>query len=282
MPSITAIINKSLATSVVPACFKRAAVRPLLKRPGLDTEVLNNYRPVLNLPYMSKLLDKVVEHRLKDHLDINNIHDFHQSAYRNNNSTETALVKVKNDIAEALDQKHVVVFVMLDLSSAFDVIDHGIMQTRHLHSFGVTTVQSVRNVGVIMDSGMTMAKHVNAISKSCFYRIRNIGKVRQYITNDACKILVQALVTSRLDYGSALLQGLPQVLIERLQRIQNCAARLITWSRKSEHITPVLRELHWLPVKYRLRFKVNTLTYKVLKGLAPAYIKKDLTIFNKI
>ena len=123
-----------------------------------------------------------------------------------------------------------------------------------------------------MDSGLTMAKHVNAISKSCFYHIRNIGKVRQYITNDACKNLVQALVTSRLDYGSALLQGLPQVLIERLQRIQNCAAHLITRSRMSEHITPVLRELHWLPVKYRLRFKVNTLTYKVLNGLAPAYI----------
>ena len=65
-----------------------------------------------------------------------------------------------------------------------------------------------------MDSGLTMEKQVNAISKSYFYHIRNIGKVRQYITNDACKILVQALVTSRLDYGNALLQGLPQVLIE--------------------------------------------------------------------
>ena len=109
-------------------------------------------------------------------------------------------------------------------------------------------VQSMRNLGVIMDSGLTMEKQVNAISKSCFYHIRNIGKIRQYITNDACKILVQALVTSRLDYGNELLQGLPQVLIERLQRIQNCAARLITRSRKSKHITPVLCELHWLPV----------------------------------
>ena len=82
-------------------------------------------------------------------------------------------------------------------------------------------VQSIRNLGVIMDSGLTMEKQVNAISKSYFYHIRNIGKVRQYITNDACKILVQALVTSRLDHGNTLLQGLPQVLIERLQRIQN-------------------------------------------------------------
>ena len=116
---------------------------------------------------------------------------------------------------------------------------------------------SVRNLRVILDSGLTMEKQVNAISKSCFYHNRNIGKVRQYITNDACKILVQALVTSRLDYGNTLLQGLLQVLIQRLQRIQNCAAHLITRSRKSEHIT--------------FRFKVNTFTYKVLNGLAPAY-----------
>ena len=85
-------------------------------------------------------------------------------------------------------------------------------------------VQAVINLGVIMVSGLTMEKQVNAIS------IRNIGKVRQYITNDAYKILVQALVTSRLDYGNALLQGLPQGLFERLQCIQNCAARLMTRS----------------------------------------------------
>ena len=140
VPLITAITNKSLATSVVPACFKRAVVRPLPKRPGLDKEVLNNYRPVSNLPYVSKLLEKVVEHRMKDHLDINNLRDFYQSAYRNNYSTETALVKVQNDIAEALDQKRIVVLVMPDLSSAFDVIDHGIMLTRLQHSFGVNAL----------------------------------------------------------------------------------------------------------------------------------------------
>ena len=93
-----------------------------------------------------------------------------------------------------------------------------------------------------MDSALTMEKQLNAISKSCFYHIRIISKVKQYITNDVCKILDQALVTSRLDYGNALLQGLHQVLIERLPKIQNCAARLITRSRQSEHITLVLRE----------------------------------------
>ena len=70
VPLLTAIINKSLTTSVVPACFKRAVVRPLLKRPGLNNEVLNNYRSASNLLFVSKLLEKVVEHRLKDHLHI--------------------------------------------------------------------------------------------------------------------------------------------------------------------------------------------------------------------
>ena len=149
---------------------------------------------------------------------------------------------------------------------------HSILRVNDLSLRLLHAVQSVRNLGVIMDSGLTMEKQVNAISKSCFYHIRNIGKFRQYITNVACTILVQALVTSRLDYGNAPLQGLPQMVIERLQRMQNCAARLITRSRKSEHITHVLLELHWLPVKYRLHFKVNTFTYKVFNGLAPAYM----------
>ena len=77
------------------------------------------------------------EHCLKDHVDINNLNNIHQSAYRNNYSTETALAKVQNDIVVALDQKRVVVLVMLDLSSAFHVIDHGIMVKRFQHSFGM-------------------------------------------------------------------------------------------------------------------------------------------------
>ena len=131
-------------------------------------------------------------------------------------------------------------------------------------------VQSVRYLGVIMDSGLTMEKQVNVISKSCFYHIRNISKVRQYITNDACKILVQALVTSRLDYGNALLQGFPQVLIERSYTELRCSPNHQVTQERTHNA--MLREPHWLPVKYRLHFKVNTYTYKVLNGLAPTYM----------
>ena len=85
--------------------------------------------------------------------------------------------------------------------------------------------------------------------------------------------MVQGLVVSRLDYANALLIGIPQAQVERLQRLQNCAARLITCTPWRAHITAILKELHWLPAEYRPRFKILLLTYKALHGLAPAYIK---------
>ena len=79
-------------------------------------------------------------------------------------------------------------------------------------------------------------------------------------------------VTSRLDYCNALLYGLPETLLQKLQRVQNAAARLVTGTRKYEHITPVLKELHWLPIKQRIEYKILLLTFKALMGQAPEYI----------
>ena len=88
----------------------------------------------------------------------------------------------------------------------------------------------------------------------------------------ACRTLVHALVTSQLDYGNGLLYGIPQVTIQRLQRIQNCAARLVKSTRTYEHITPVLRLLHWLPVRQRTLFKLLVFTYGALNATAPNYL----------
>ena len=118
----------------------------------------------------------------------------------------------------------------------------------HVGTNTVHASKSVKNLGVHFDTSLMMEKQVNAVSKSCFYQIRNVGCIRRYVTTDACKTLVHSLVTSRLDYGNALLYGIPKSSLTRLQKVQNSAARLITRTRKREHITPVLKSLHWLPV----------------------------------
>ncbi|XP_060083129.1 uncharacterized protein LOC132562405 [Ylistrum balloti] len=141
-------------------------------------------------------------------------------------------------------------------------------------------VQAVRNLGVHFDSSLNMEKQINSIASSCYHQIRNIGGIRQFITTDACKTLVHSLVTSRLDYGNALLVGVSDTLMSRLQRVQNTAARLVTRTRKRDHITPVLYLLHWLPVRFRSQYKILMYTYKAINGTAPEYLQELVTVYR--
>ena len=419
LPIITAITNQSLMNSEVPNQFKQATVRPLLKKTGLDQEIFKNYRPVSNLPFLSKVLEKVVAKQLEDHLNTNSLHDDLQSAYRARHSTETALLRVHQDIAAALDNNSCVVLIMLDLSAAFDVIDHPILLKRLEHSFGISgsvslwfhsylsnrsqrvAVRSavsdvtslhfgvpqgsvlgprmycmfskpigdickshnmlhhgyaddtqcylvikpkdswtsvvpaleaclsdisswtrlnmlkinqdkteliiftpkhqvknfsdcklqfdgtvvhessfVKNLGAFFDKTLNMDKQANAISKSCFFHLRNIGRIRSLISVNACKTLVNSLVTSRLDYANVLLCGANRKVTDKLQRIQNTAARLITLTKKREHISPVLISLHWLPVPFRIQYKVILYSFKIRKGLAPTYLNELISEYK--
>ncbi|XP_056017485.1 cytochrome P450 3A6-like [Ostrea edulis] len=106
------------------------------------------------------------------------------------------------------------------------------------------------------------------------FSIRNIGRIRPFITEDACKTLVSSLVTSRLDYGNALFYCVNSDIVSKLQRVQNSAARLITRTKENEHITPVLVKLHWLPVHYRVQYKLIMYTFKALHGLEPVYLEE--------
>ncbi len=94
------------------------------------------------------------------------------------------------------------------------------------------------------------------------------------------KKLVHAFMTSRLDYCNALLGGCPASSINKLQIVQNAAARVLTRSRKYDHITPILQSLHWLPIKFRISYKILLLAYKALNDLAPAYLTNLLSRYN--
>ena len=413
LPTITEILNLSLSTGIVPSCIKHAIVRPLLKKKHLDHDNFKNYRPVSNLPFISKVLEKIVVNRLLLHMEKHNLHETMQSAYKQQHSTETALIRVQNDILTNLDKKRGVLLVLLDLSAAFDTIDHttllhqlqhrlgisgmalqwfdsyltgrtqsvsvesvcseptplryGVPQgsvlgpllytiytlplgdilreagisyhlyaddtqiymsfsctdsnsqqsclnsvqrcvtqikswmlnnklklnddktevmyisSRYYHrliklsDFSIDDIQikpatSVRNIGVLFDSVMSMGDQVTAICQSTHYHLRNIGRIRKSITYDACEKLVHALVTSRLDCGNALLYGLPEFQNYRLQKILHIAARILTLSPLSNNITPILKELHWLPIEKRIEYKIILTTFKSIHALAPQYI----------
>ncbi|XP_048240230.1 uncharacterized protein LOC125373274 [Haliotis rufescens] len=134
-----------------------------------------------------------------------------------------------------------------------------------------------RNLGVIFDSNLTYKAHINKVCKKAFLNIRNISQVRRYLNTKTATTIVQACMLSHLDYCNALLVGLPKHLIQKLQRVQNPAAILITRAKCCEHITPILKGLHWLKVEQRIRFKVLVLVFKAQHGLAPSYLE-DLII----
>ena len=123
LPYFTSVINDSLLTGSFPSVFKSAVVRPLLKKPSLDAENVKNYRPVSNLPFLSKITEKIVLLQLCQHLESNSLLYPLQSAYRSGHSTETAILKIVNDLLAALDVKHISLSSLLDLSADFDTID---------------------------------------------------------------------------------------------------------------------------------------------------------------
>ena len=410
-PAITRMLNLSFMEGNVPAPWKEAIVKPLLKKPGLDP-LLKNYRPVSNLPFVSKVAEKAVINQLMDYCTVNNLLPDNQSSYRKHHSTETALVKVHNDILTSMDRQEITFLILLDLSAAFDTINHSLMMkilendygiagvvkkwfesylvsrqqrvlikqqmsdcfelssgvpqgsclgpvlfliyasglfkvaAKHLtniHTYADDTqlylsfkptsqqnavntieqcitdvrtwlvsnrllindsktefliigsrqqlakinvesvtvgdamikpVTSVRNLGSWFDQHMTMNDHIGKVCSKAFYSLYNLRQIRKFLDDDTCKILVHALVTCHLDYCNALLYDIPQYQLQRLQKVLNAAARLVCRLPKYCHITPVLKDLHWLPVRYRIIFKIILLVFKTLHGLAPIYLKE--------
>jgi len=119
-------------------------------------------------------------------------------------------------------------------------------------------------------------EHVSCICRSSFYHLRNLSRIRKYLIKESAELAVHGFVTSKLDYGNALLYGLPKYQLQRLQYVQNTAARVVLQVSKFHHITPVLCELHLLPIRYRIIFKILLLVYKSLNGISPSYLAQKL------
>ena len=248
----------------------------------------------------------------------NTIMENFQSAYKAHHSTETALLRVYNDVMFNIDRVNGTLLVLLDLSVAFDTINHQILFYILGHLVGITDSalalmksyldgrqQCVQIEGVIFSEFAKLVCGVPQGSvlrplKFCIYmlpigsimrhhdidfhiyaddtqlyvsfylsnpnvayfHLSNIGGIHNILSNDSCAQLIHSLVTVRLDYCNSILYGLPHNSLYRLQKIQNTAARILARVPRFSHISATLFDLHWLPIRYRITFKICILTYQ--------------------
>ena len=144
----------------------------------------------------------------------------------------------------------------------------------------ITFKTSVKYLGVKIDQSLSMQNQISSISQASFLELRRIASIRSYLSSETAAKLVASLVTSRLDYCNSVLAGLPAEQLSRLQRIQNSAARLVCRKKKREHTTPLLKELHWLPIKYHLQYKLAVLAYHHFDGTLPSYLSVRLCTYQ--
>ena len=125
----------------------------------------------------------------------------------------------------------------------------------------------------MFDSHLTMRENISRMCSTSYFQLRSIAAIRDSLSQEATIHLVHAFVTSRIDYCNSLLFGLPEYAIKRLQCVQNVAARMVVRKSKRDSATCILKQLHWLPVKQRIEFKILLITFKALKGVAPSYLQ---------
>ena len=405
------IVNLSLDVGKMDGA-KSAVIQPLIKELNsmTNTDEYKNYRPVSNLVFIGKLIERVVDIRLQEHLDKNELNIKEEYGYKRAHSTEMLLVWVTNYLLEACDKNMPTVVLLLDLSAAFDTVDHekllsileseigitgvalewfrqfltnrtqrvkvgdcysdialllyGVIQgsilgprlfniyirsvykrveptkfeivgfaddhqllkqfviSLKLTALGediryclremadwmtefflclnqtktkilviappavkakiiisgvilenscIRFVESAKNLGFVIDSVLNFEEQINKVVKTCFLTIRRLSKVKIYLTQQHLQVLVSSLIFSQLDYCNSLYYGLPVYIINKLQRVQNCAARLV-WKNKipfNSSLDGIYNSLHWLRIRYRIIYKVLLIVHHCLHENAP-------------
>ena len=123
---------------------------------------------------------------------------------------------------------------------------------------------SAKNLGVLFDCSLNFRKHISQACRACFYHIRDLRRIRKSLSLHLAKQIAVALVRSKLDYCNSLFHNMPEKDIARLQRVQNCLARVVTNAPRFSRSVPILKRLHWLPVKFRIQFKICAITFRTL------------------
>ena len=146
----------------------------------------------------------------------------------------------------------------------------------------VTPSPSARNLGIVFDSALNFKSHISGISRACYYHIRDMRRIRRFLTPYVAKTIATSLIGSKLDYCNSVLFKVTEREILKLQGAQNCLERVVTRSPRFCHITPLLKSLHWLPVRYRIKFKLCSLTYQALTRGQPVYIRNMIKPSRKV
>ena len=410
-PLITHLANLSFSEGCFPNQFKQAQVTPLLKKSGLDQSDPANYRPISNLNTIGKIIERLFLARLLPHVAETGNFNPLQSAYRKNHSTETALLKILDDLYRIIDSKNAAVLIGLDLSAAFDTINHSMLLDRIQHTFGLTgsahdwlqsylsnrsqyvkvgNTQSVpspviigvpqgsvlgpflfsiyvspiadiiashgvkfhqyaddtqlytavksgsdthsiknlescccavrdwfakngmllnpdksevllvarksvaktfadgsgisvagsditfsiklKSLGVTLDQNLSFDQHVQNTVKASNFHIRALRHIRPHLDKTVANTVACSIVTSRLDYCNSLLYNTSAANIKKLQRVQNSLARVVAGTKRRDHISPVLQELHWLPIEQRIKYKIALITHRAFHEQQPPYL----------